>query len=355
MEEPRDRRVRVLVVDDSILNRRGIRRVLESCDRVEVVGEAADGDEALRAVAEKKPDAITLDLEMPRMDGFTFLRILMARNPLPVIVVSSHSQKENVFRALELGAIDFVEKPERGFFARAASEQLVEKVMLARTLRPKRLNVPMSPVFSPEPSTSRGLGPVSSSAVPPRFVICIAASTGGPAALLDIFARLPDRLPAAVVVVQHMPHRFTGAFAARLDRKSNLAVREASDGESLLARHGYVCPGGRCMEIDSHGEQLRVRIVEPHSKDAYVPSADRLFRSVARVVGSRAIGVVLTGMGTDGVEGARAIRDARGLVVVESHDTAVVDGMPSAVIRAGVAGRVLPLPAIGELLATLTG
>lgn len=353
MAEQRDGPVRVLVVDDSILNRRGIRRILEASGRVQVVGEAADGDEALRAVADKKPEAVTLDLEMPRMDGFTFLRILMARHPLPVIVVSSHAQKENVFRALELGAIDFVEKPERGFHAEASGEQLVDKVLLARVLRPKRLKVPQAPLFGAEPSTARGLGPTSTSKQPPRFVIGIAASTGGPAALLDIFSRLPDRLPAAVLVTQHMPHRFTPAFATRLDRKSALPVREASDGEPLLARNGYVCPGGRCMEVESHAGELRLRVTDPRADDTYVPSADRLFKSLARVVGSRAVGVVLTGMGSDGVAGARAIQDARGLVVVESRETAVVDGMPSAVLRAGVAGRVLPLPAIGELLATL--
>jgi two-component system chemotaxis response regulator CheB len=226
--------------------------------------------------------------------------------------------------------------------------------MLARTLRPLRIALPQSSVFGPEPTTGRGSGPISSPLLPPRFVIAIAASTGGPAALLDVFSRLPARLPVAILVAQHMPQRFTGAFAARLDKRSEMSVREAADGEMVLARNAYVCPGGSCMEIESNGGEMRVRVLKPSRKDAYVPSADRLFKSVARVAGARAVGVVLTGMGADGVEGARAIHDARGLVVVESQDTAVVDGMPSAVLRAGVAGRVLPLPAIGELLATLT-
>ncbi len=353
--EDQSNRVRVLVVDDSILNRRGIRRVLEQSSRVEIAGEAGDGEEALRAVSDKKPDAITLDLEMPRMGGFTFLRLLMARNPLPVIVVSSHSQKENVFRALELGAIDFVEKPERGFHGEWSHETLVDKVVLARTLRLRRPKTPSIPQFGPEPDTARGLGPTPAVRIPPRFVIGIAASTGGPAALLDIFSRLPERLPASVVVVQHMPHRFTTAFAARLDRRSTLPVSEATDAEPLLARRGYVCPGGSCVEVHPLGSELRLRVLEPSTTDAYVPSADRLFTTLARHVGSRAVGIVLTGMGTDGVEGAKAIQAARGLVVVESRNTAVMDGMPAAVTRAGVAARVLPLPAIGELLATLTG
>ncbi|PIE06337.1 MAG: chemotaxis response regulator protein-glutamate methylesterase [Sorangium cellulosum] len=347
-------RVRVLVVDDSALNRRGIRRVLESDDRIEVVGESADGNEALRAVSERKPDAITLDLEMPRMDGFTLLRILMARRPLPVIVVSSYSQKENIFHALELGAIDFVEKPERGFFSEEAGKQFIEKVMLARNLRPPRLALRSASTYSSSFKASQGYSPSSAEPTKPTFLIGIAASTGGPAALLDIFARLPEHLPAAIVVAQHMPERFTQAFAARLDRQSAVFVREASDGEKLLAKNAYVCPGGSCMEVEQVGRDQKIRLCKPSQKDAYVPSADRLFKSVASVAGSRSIGVVLTGMGSDGVEGARGIRDARGLVIVESRDTAVVDGMPTAVIRAGLAGRVLPLSAIGELLATLS-
>lgn len=353
MMDAHDDRVRVLIVDDSTLNRRGIRRVLESSGCVQVVGEASDGDEALRMVTNREPEAITLDLEMPRLDGFSFLRILMARKPLPVIVVSSHSQKENVFRALELGAIDFVEKPEHGFFDEQAAQQLVDKVLLARTLRPVQAHTP--PIFASEPDTARGLGTVATTPLPPRFVVAIAASTGDPTALLDVFSRLPSRISAAILVAQHMPPRFTGAFAARLDRKSALTVREASDGEALLARHGYVCPGGKCMEVEANQGEMRLRVQPPNRNDGYVPSADRLFKSVAQIAKSRAIAVVLTGMGTDGVQGAKAIRDGRGLVIVESAETAVVDGMPSAVIRAGVASRVLPLPAIGELLATLTG
>ena len=351
------RKLRVLVVDDSILNRRAVRLALEESGSIEVVGEASDGDEALRLVTERRPDAITLDLEMPRMDGFTFLRILMAKHPTPVIVVSSHSQKENVFRALELGAVDFVEKPEAGLMAsQAARVQVLEKILLARSLRPLRpiVPAPSGAGFVAEPSTARGLGTPPLPRLTPRFVIAIAASTGGPAALIDIFSRLPARLPAAVVVVQHMPARFTRAFAERLNRRGSLHVTEATDREPLVARCGYVCPGGQCIEVETSARgEMRLRIVPPSSSDTYVPSADRLFASVAKASGSRAIGVVLTGMGTDGVEGSRAIADARGLVIVESKETAVVNGMPAAVQRAGVVSRVLPLPAIGELLATL--
>jgi len=171
--------------------------------------------------------------------------------------------------------------------------------------------------------------------------------------LLDVFSRFPLTLPAAVLVSQHMPHNFTAAFASRLDRSCAFTVREASDGEPVFAQHAYVCPGGKCMELVGSSLQMRVRICTPGRDDAYVPSGDRLFRTVAQVAKSGSVGVVLTGMGVDGVEGARAIAEARGLVIVESHETAVVDGMPTAVIRAGVAVRVLPLPAIGELLATL--
>jgi|GEM_PF-37426 len=353
--EKHDNRVKVIIVDDSPLNRRGIRRVLEDSGRVSVVGEASGGEEALRIIESAQPQAVTLDLEMPGMDGFTFLRILMSRHAVPVIVVSSHSRNEHVFKALELGAIDFVEKPHNGFYTQEAANQLVQKVLLARTLRPIRIKPYRSGVstqLSQISAPTRISGP-SAPLRTPRFVIAIAASTGGPTALLDVFSRLPASLPAAVLVSQHMPHNFTGAFASRLDRSSSFTVREASDGDQVYAHHAYVCPGGKCMELTGTSLQMKVRTCSPDHGDSYVPSADRLFRTVAQVAKSRSVGVVLTGMGDDGVEGARAIAAVRGLLVVESRETAVVDGMPMAVIRAGVACRVLPLPAIGELLADL--
>jgi two-component system, chemotaxis family, protein-glutamate methylesterase/glutaminase len=354
--------IRLLVVDDSAYNRRNIADVFASYPQdVEVVGKAADGEEALRLATLLKPDVITLDLEMPRMDGFTFLRILMSRQPTPVIVVSSYSQKENVFKALELGALDFVAKPTAQIApdAQDLRDQILEKVLLVRQLR---TSFPTPPISRRPPSLSgHGLeGRESGSMrvagyVPPKQVVAIASSTGGPSALLEIFAKIPPTTTAGFVVAQHMPDKFTRTFAERLDRKGSVRTTEGADGERLGKCTGFVCPGRQCMEVLQNGVELRIVISAPRPEDRYVPSADRLLKSVASSAGPRAIGVILTGMGDDGVEGARAIRDAGGIVVAESQESAVVYGMPGAAVRAGIPHKVLPLPQIAEYLASIGG
>lgn len=358
--------IRLLVVDDSAYNRRNIAEVFSSYpSEVEVVGKAADGEEALRLATLLKPDVITLDLEMPRMDGFTFLRILMSRQPTPVIVVSSYSQKENVFKALELGALDFVAKPSAQIAPDATDlrNQILEKVLLVRQLR---ASFPGGPV-SRRAQSLGGLGteraglPESGSMraagayIAPKHVVAIASSTGGPSALLEIFAKIPPTTSAGLVVAQHMPDKFTRTFAERLDRKGSVRTSEGADGDRLGKCTGFVCPGRQCMEVVQNGVELRISIGAPRPEDRYVPSADRLLKSVATAVGSRAIGVILTGMGDDGVEGARAIRDAGGIVIAEAQETAVVYGMPGAAVRAGIPQKVLPLPQIAEYLASVAG
>lgn len=354
--------IRLLVVDDSAYNRRNIAEVFAGSSEVEVVGKAADGEEALRLASLLKPDVITLDLEMPRMDGFTFLRILMTKQPTPVIVVSSYSQKENVFKALELGALDFVAKPSAQIAPDATDlrEQILEKVLLVRQLRAS---------FAPPPPMSRrqvsgNFGPDGRPIVPdapprpagylaPKHVVAIASSTGGPSALLEIFSKVPPTSAAAVVVAQHMPDKFTRTFAERLDRRGSVRTAEAQDGDRVARLTGFVCPGRQCMEVVQNGVELRITVTAPRPDDRYVPSADRLLKSVAAAAGAKAVGIILTGMGDDGVEGARAIRDAGGLVVAESQETAVVYGMPGAAVRAGIPQKVLPLPQIAELIAQL--
>ena len=354
--------IRLMVVDDSAYNRRNIAEVFASQPDVEVVGKAADGEEALRLAALLKPDVITLDLEMPRMDGFTFLRILMSRQPTPVIVVSSYSQKENVFKALELGALDFVAKPTAQIAPDATDlrEQILEKVLLVRQLRaslpPLSRRAPLSGSLPPSGRVSYPDSTpirVAPAYVAPKHVVAIASSTGGPSALLEIFSKVTPASAAGIVVAQHMPDKFTRTFAERLDRKGVVRTSEGQDGDRLGKLTGFVCPGRQCMEVVANGAELRITVGAPKAEDRYVPSADRLLRSVAQAAGARAVGVILTGMGDDGVEGARAIRDAGGLVVAESQDTAVVYGMPGAAVRAGIAQKVLPLPEIAELVAQL--
>ena len=359
MTTPVSAPIRVLVVDDSAYNRRNIADIFASYPEVQVVGKAADGEEALRLAALLKPDVITLDLEMPRMDGFTFLRILMSKQPTPVIVVSSYSQKENVFKALELGALDFVTKPDRQISPDATElrDQILSKVLLVRSLRPG-ITAPAprrqaTGQWSPDgkqPDSSRGASPL----VAPRYVVAIGSSTGGPSALLEIFAKLPPTSPLGILVAQHMPDKFTRTFAERLDKRGPVRTSEAQDGDRLHALTAFVCPGRQCMEIIHKDGQLRTKVGPATPEDKYVPSANRLLKSAASAAGPRAIGVILTGMGDDGVEGARAIRDAGGSVIVESQETAVVYGMPGAAVRAGVVSKILALPAIAEDLAQLT-
>ena len=345
--------LRVLVIDDSAYNRRKLTEMLESSRDIQVVGKAGDGEEALRLISSLRPDVVTLDLEMPRMDGFTFLRILMAKQPTPVVVVSSYSQKENVFKALELGALDFVAKPDRRILndTEELRQKLVSKVLMVRNLRlvakaaePARTSQP--PVLGEKQVQPGG---------PPRHVVVIAASTGGPTAVLEVFARLPSTLPIAVLVAQHMPEKFTRTFAERLDRRSGLRVQEAQDFDSVVAHMGFVCPGRQCMELAHlpHTNELRLRVTAPGPGDRYVPSADRLFRSAAKAAGNQVTAIVLTGMGDDGTEGARAIREAGGTVIAESQESAVVYGMPGSVIRAGLATRILSLQEIAEYVAAL--
>lgn len=349
----RERALRVLVVDDSVFNRRSISEILGRSPDVEVVGKAADGEEALRLVTLLKPDVITLDLEMPRMDGFTFLRILMSKLPTPVIVVSSYAQKEHVFKALEFGALDFVAKPDRwdDTEVRSIHKELLQKVTQVRSLRlaafgqRARMDASQAVTARPEPSIAL-----------PRHVIAIASSTGGPSALMEIFGRLSGRLRSSLLIAQHMPEKFTRTFAERLDRCSGVHVSEAQEGDLVRESTGFVCPGRRCLELEASLEgDLRLRVPAPEPSDRYVPSADRLLRSVANAVGVRAVGIILTGMGDDGTQGGRAIRDAGGTVVAESERTAVVNGMPGSAVRAGVVTRTLLLPEIADFICGLGG
>ena len=353
-----DKKLRLLIVDDSAYNRRNIADIFAGQPDVEIVGKAADGEEALRLATMLQPDVITLDLEMPRMDGFTFLRILMSKAPTPVIVVSSYAQKENVFKALELGALDFVTKPDQKISpdARELKEQILQKVLALRTIKPKLIRLPPtrrmpSGIFSDgEVPSSDGKPTLKwSGDYAPRWVVAIACSTGGPGALLDIFGRIQKTIPAAFVVAQHMPDKFTRTFAERLAKRGPIRFSEAQDGDRLFAKSGLVCPGRQCMEVVLQETSFYAKLSPPSSGDRYVPSGDRLLRSAA-IAGPRAVGIVLTGMGDDGVEGARAIRAAGGTVIVESAETAVVYGMPGAVVRAGLASKEMPLPQIADYL-----
>jgi two-component system chemotaxis response regulator CheB len=340
---PAPRRTRVVLVDDSATSRAAIERILTADCGASVVGTAANGEEALGEVLRLAPDLVLLDLEMPRMDGFTFLRLLMARRPTPVVVVSAQSGRSDVFKALELGALDFVAKPEGGEPLDGIRSALVEKCQLLRALRIENLVRPGEGRLSPADEAR---------ITDPAGVVAIGASTGGPQAIQRLLSALPGSLPVGIAVAQHMPERFTAAFAERLGRTTPFSVQEARHGDVVAAGRVLVAPGGRVLEVRRDGAgTLRAAVLPPDpGPPSHCPSVDRLFVSVAKAVGRRACGVVLTGMGQDGSAGATAMRRAGGLVLAESADTAVVYGMPLAAAESGAVDEVLPL---GELPARI--
>ncbi|MFO0546972.1 MAG: chemotaxis-specific protein-glutamate methyltransferase CheB [Polyangiaceae bacterium] len=358
--------LRLLVVDDSHYNRQIISDAFADSRDVAVVGHASNGEQALRMVAELDPDVITLDVEMPKMDGFTFLRILMHKKPTPVIVISSRRSPENVFRAIELGALDFVSKPEVGEMSTWQTE-LRDKITQTKHADAHRIPTvggsspklgatrvtPPQPPPQPLTPTSAQTASNARAGAFPLTVVGLAASTGGPGAILHILSRIPATHTGAILIAQHMSPTFTRSFAERLDRTSPLTVLEATDGDPVIAGRVYVCPGGSCMELRKDANGLRVAVVPPSPADRYVPNANRLLTSIAHVMGPRATALVLTGMADDGLEGARSIRRVGGIVIAESEQTAVVNGMPGAVIREGLAHRILPLPDIAEELVAL--
>ncbi|MCR9097387.1 MAG: chemotaxis response regulator protein-glutamate methylesterase [bacterium] len=335
--------VRILVIDDSAFSRQTITRMLETSPLVEVVGCARDGEDALRKTLELEPDLITLDLEMPRMDGFTFLRLVMAKRPTPVIVVSGRAGEDDVFKALDLGAVDFIAKPT----ARAAldlqtiQDALIRKVHATRDLRIDKVSERIQaapPILADRAARRPSVRP--DARLP---IVAIGSSTGGPAALMQTFGAFTDVPPCAFFVAQHMPPGFTRGFAERLDRLTPFRVREAVGGEAPEPGTVLIAPGGKHMELEARGNRVVTVLHDDDGRDKYTPSVDRLFISAAKVYGDRLVCVVLTGMGDDGREGACQVKAAGGRVIAESEETAVIYGMPKQVVNAGVADAVLPL------------
>ena len=343
-------RVRALVVDDSAYNRGAISQMLTADRGIEVAGTAVDGVDAIAKTLKLRPDVITLDLEMPNMDGFTFLRWLMKERPTPVLVISSRSDSRSVLRALELGAVDFLAKPESRISRsiEALRDELLAKVHAVLNLEMAKVQSsigllarerPALPLRrDEEPAVQRG----------PVEVVAIAASTGGPPALQAILTALPARLGASIVISQHMPAGFTRSFAERLNKISPLIVAEAAPGERIRPGMALIAPGGHHLLVRRDRDGLFAEIAERGPGDRYVPSADRMMDSAAAACGPGVLGVVLTGMGNDGAGGAAAIRQQGGQCLAESEESAVIFGMPQEAIRAGVVDKVLPLAAMAE-------
>jgi two-component system chemotaxis response regulator CheB len=337
---------RLLIVDDSPYYRMRFAKIFARSEALTVAGMADDGDVAIRQIIELKPDVVLLDLMMPRMDGFGVLRWAMAHQPLPIVVCSSFSDRERVFKALELGAVDFLLKPApRASPQTSALEtqiiRCVEQAVSAKTAPPSAISKgAKAAVLAAEREARQA----------EIELICIAASAGGPSAIQKLMAELPDSLRVPIIVVQHMPIGFTQPFADRLNALSHYTVREARDGETLRRRHVYVAPAGKHATVESDQDAQVIRITEAAAGDFHLPSADVVFESAAAAVGDRLLALVLTGMGEDGARGAEAVRAAGGAVLAESNESAVIFGMPRAVIERGCANAMLPLAAMPQVL-----
>ena len=345
--------VRVLVVDDSALMRKLIPQMLHADDSIEVVGTAMDGAFALKKIEELRPDVVTLDLEMPRMDGMETLRLIMRRAPLPVILFSTHSKEGaySTLKALALGAVDFIAKPTdaAGGHLETIADQLIEKIKVAKRAVGRKL--PPAVVAIDPPDLKKG----TRSPLPPNRIIAIGISTGGPNALQFVLSQIPSDFPASILVVQHMPEGFTEMFARRLDECCAVDVQEAKSGDLLVAGRVLICPGNRHMMVRRMPRGDMAALTDGAPVNGHRPSVDVLFHSVAQEFGLTAVGVLMTGMGEDGAEGLGAIKAAGGMTIAQSEDTCVVSGMPRAAILKGHANKIVPLDSMGAFLLSQYG
>ena len=357
-------KTRVVVVDDSALVRSMLTEIINRQPDMECIGAAADPLVAREMIRNLNPDVITLDVEMPRMDGIDFLSKLMRLRPMPVVMVSTLTERgaEVTLKALELGAIDFVAKPKIGVAdgLRQLSDDITDKIRVASKARIHRLAPAPGAAPAPTtPSTRAGGTPTAAAAPKPAVatpslgrlstekLIFIGASTGGTEATKEVLIGLPADAPA-VVITQHMPPGFTKNYAARLDGLCKISVKEASDGERILPGHAYIAPGGLHLSVERSGANYIARVQDGDPVNRHKPSVEVLFKSAARVVGPNAIGIMLTGMGADGARAMREMKDAGAYCVAQDEASCVVFGMPREAINAGAVQEVLPLTKISQ-------
>jgi two-component system chemotaxis response regulator CheB len=348
-------KVRVLIVDDSAFARRTITKILESDPRVEVVGTAWDGLEAIEKIPKLKPDIVTMDLNMPHMTGMEAIDIIMREMPLPVIVISSLNQEiiEETLEALEHGAIDFILKPTE----RASDKlfqigsQLINKIVAIASLKLKKKLV-QSPIRTTR-TRKQVVHPLVSRPSSSVKVDCIAigVSTGGPTALYQIIPKLPEDFPAGIVIIQHMPPGFTKPLAERMDKNSNITVKEAEMSDEIIPGVALIAPGGYHLFLERNkNHKVIARIDTEPSNLIHIPSVDVTFSSVAEIYRNRSLGIILTGMGKDGVEGLQKIKNYGGASIAEDESTCVVFGMPEVAIQKGIVDKVAPIHDIAELI-----
>ncbi|MBB1162453.1 protein-glutamate methylesterase/protein-glutamine glutaminase [Aquariibacter albus] len=344
--------IRVVVVDDSALVRSLLTEIINRQPDMRCVGAAADPLAAREMIRSLAPDVITLDVEMPKMDGLDFLARLMRLRPMPVVMVSTLTARgaETTLRALELGAVDFVAKPKIGVAdgLRQLGADISEKIRAAARAQIRKAPLPLPAVAAPAPAApaaaARPMGRLST-----EKIVFLGASTGGTEATREVLTRLPADFPA-VMITQHMPPGFTTSYARRLDSLCRIRVAEAEDGQRVLPGHAYIAPGGLHLSVERSGANYIARVQDGEPVNRHKPSVEVLFHSAARVVGPNALGVMLTGMGADGARAMRAMREAGSWNVCQDEASCVVFGMPREAIAAGAAHAVLPLGQIAEAL-----
>ena len=350
--------IKVIVIDDSALVRKLLTAMLSRAPDIEVVGAASDPYAAREKIKKLNPDVITLDVEMPRMDGLTFLENLMRLRPMPVVMVSSLTQRgaDVTLRALELGAIDFVAKPRIDIAGTLADyeEELIAKVRVAAGARVQaRTGIPQRAIDERH----------STSAVVPALnlrkmlrttdrIIAVGASTGGTEAIRELLAEMPADAPP-IVISQHIPAAFSKSFAERMNRSSAMAVCEAQHGQQILPGHAYIAPGDRHLLVERDGARYLCRLSNGPHVNRHRPSVDVMFRSVAQNVGPNAVGVLLTGMGDDGARGLKEMLEAGAGTIAQDEASSVVWGMPGSAVKLGAATHVLPLQQIARQVLTL--
>jgi len=340
-------KIKVLIVDDSALVRQVLSAILNSAADIEVVGTAQDPYMARERIKSLNPDVLTLDVEMPRMDGITFLRNLMRLRPMPVVMVSTLTEKgaEVTFQALELGAVDFVSKPKTDLAHTLDdyAEEIIGKVRMAAAARVQALERRPAEV-----SARNTADAVLGKTVPPRHfrttdrIIAIGASTGGTEAIKEVLMQLPADSPGTVIT-QHIPAAFSAAFARRMDGVSAMNVCEAEDGQQIVTGHVYIAPGSQHLMVERDGARYVCRLSDGPPVNRHKPSVDVLFRSVAQNVGANAIAVLLTGMGDDGARGMREMKEAGAPTIAQDEKSSVVWGMPGEAVKLGCVDKVLSL------------
>ncbi len=350
-------KTRVVVVDDSALVRSLLAEIINREGDMECVGAAADPLLAREMIRNLNPDVITLDVEMPRMDGIDFLGKLMRLRPMPVVMVSTLTERgaDVTLRALELGAIDFVAKPRIGVAdgLRLLAQDITDKIRIAaqaKIRRPLRPATPAATGALTTASPARPAGaPIPMGPLSTEKIVFIGASTGGTEATKEVLIHLPADHPA-VLITQHMPPGFTKSYAARLDGLCRISVAEARDGERILPGHAYLAPGGLHLSVERSGSNYIARVQDGEPVNRHKPSVEVLFKSAARVLGPNAFGIMLTGMGADGAKAMKEMRDAGSFNLVQDEASCIVFGMPREAIAAGAANEVLPLNQIAARL-----